>query len=108
MRRITVEEIRKAVAKTGLKLTTRRTLSIPGKCGCPIGILARAAGDREQYMSIFHAISSVGLEERYATGFVTGFDGGGREGDEGGSIYGLGIRDGLAARSLLPELGVRS
>ena|ERR1700761_8660350 len=74
MRRITVEEVREAVEKTGLKLTRKRTLDLAEKCGCPIGILSHLKGGTRRFENIAAHAANLGLEMKYADGFIRGFD----------------------------------
>lgn len=100
MRRITVEEIREAVKKTGLKLTRKRTLDLAGMCGCPIGILSHLKGGVHVFGNITEHAANLGLEMGYADGFVKGFDSEMPSLEIGDAEHDAGVADGHAAAEL--------
>ena len=100
MRRITVEEVRAALEKTGYRLRQRVTIDHNGKCGCPIGVMAVHEGYRDG--AWFFSGRHLGLSESYQTGVEAGFDKLRRDRD-GDDEYQLGHDDGSAIRvALLP------
>lgn len=73
--RITIERVRSAYEKTGLK--PARELYADGRCGCPLGACVVAISPFIDPDSIDEniAASTLGLNVQYATGFANGFDG---------------------------------
>lgn len=67
MRRITVEEVKEAYAKTGMT-PTRNNYGADSNCGCAIGALARLAGK--------HPVDFrwETFEPSYSLSFMDGFD----------------------------------
>lgn len=97
-RRITLDEIRAAIEKTGFKLKQSVTLNTSMKYGCPIGIICLASGTEAQF-NVF-AAEEIGLEEEYRVGFTSGFDGDPKF-PKPSRMNAAGFADGMAARSLL-------
>jgi len=108
LRRITVDEVRAAVEKTGLRPEPGIWLNGNGDkptCGCALGILAHSQGislDRPN-ASIPEAAGLMGLDQEYTEGFISGFDGE-KCACPDEPNHALGFTDGLAIRqALLPE-----
>jgi hypothetical protein len=83
MRRISVDEVRAAVEKTGAILQKETCLSLggPRPCGCGMGVLALAEHPEILTLGTFPYVFTttaayyLGLTRDYANGFASGFDG---------------------------------
>lgn len=84
IRRLTIEEVRAAVDKTGLKLM--RNITLRGDCGCPIGVVGQAndcivlispeVTDTDFVRVDPYVIADkLGLAYPYTVGLIYGFDG---------------------------------
>ena len=76
MRRITVDEVRAAMEKTGYSLRPSCTLSSDELCGCPVAIVALSDGaiDPSGWNTPIGAMRAIGLDIEYGFGLVNGFD----------------------------------
>lgn len=107
MKRITIEEVRVALAATGATLAPNETWNPDKRTGCPLGLLAVAANPSLASVGFgpVRAEQSLGLSEMYGLGFTDGFDGGRRRSEVAHHPnYDLGYADGLSiARVLTPD-----
>lgn len=102
IRRITVTEVQEALKSTGLSLAPQCTIDLSKNCGCPIGVLAVAIKGKEFFKpccGLDLIIQTVGLDRKYAGGFIWGFDG--LPSVDFGGESTLGHEDGVEVRKAL-------
>ncbi|WP_308636121.1 hypothetical protein [Paenibacillus silvisoli] len=103
MKRITVEMVKEAYSRTGLKPHQGDFYYLDGltQCACGLGVLYTAEkGIKDRWCANRSAINKFG--EEYATGFVNGFDQEGSKSNE--ETYLIGYEDGRAAWEAVKEL----
>lgn len=96
-RRITVEEVRAAYRKTGLRPWRGAFHYEDEKCACALGAVFFATGGKRKGMLALYAeevTEHLKLDEFYQAGFIKGFDNQRAIGDE--PYYLLGYTDGQA------------
>jgi hypothetical protein len=115
LRRITVEDVRAALAELpGFRLQAGVTFDPVGKCCCPEGAIAATRGLRSHkdngWLGIPETIDflcvELGLSPSYANAFAQGFDDAEqweKKGDP--AAYELGYRDGRAIRAAFDVRG---
>jgi hypothetical protein len=73
MNRITVEQVKDAYAKTGLKVLNQQYSDPVHNAACPLSVCAMAA-DGDEFPGEEDVIETLALHPNYVQGFVEGFD----------------------------------